>query len=164
MMTAMRFRHEINYAAAPDEVFAMLRDPAYREKVGQAQNVAAIKVTVTPDGDGFELVNDQMQRTAGLPAIAKKIAGDTTNAVITEKWAGPSSGTVSIVAPGKPTSASGTITLAADGAGTKQTVDLDIKVKVPLIAGKLESIMADQIGAGYVVEAEVGTAWLKGER
>jgi hypothetical protein len=164
MMAVMRFRHVLTYDATPDEVYAMLADPAFREKVCIAQEVVSHDVRLRSEGDGFVLEIDQEQNTAGLPAIAKKIAGDTTRAVITERWAGPGGGSLEITAPGKPTSASGTITLAAAGAGTTETVELDVKVKVPVIGGKLEGLMAEQIKSGLDVEHTVGAAWLAGER
>ena len=160
----MMLRHELSYDAPPDEVFAMLSDPAFREKVCAAQEVVSADVALTVTGEGFDLVSDQVQNTAGLPSIAKKITGDTTQALIKESWAGPSSGTLEITAPGKPTSAAGTITLTAAGSGTTEVVDLDVKVKVPLIGGKLEKLMAENIVDGYRVEHTVGAAWLKGER
>lgn len=163
MMTPMRFRHELAYDSPPDEVFAMLADPAFREKVAAAQEVVSADITLTPNGEGFDLVSDQVQDTAGLPTIAKKIAGDTTQAVITEHWADARGGSLEITAPGKPTSAVGTIALLESGSGTSEVVELEIKVKVPLIGGKLESLMADTIRAGIEVEQTVGAAWLAGE-
>jgi len=160
----MRFRKELAYEADPDEVFAMLSDPAFREKVAHAQEVASVDVQLTTSGGGFSLVNDQMQNTKDLPSIAKKITGDTTRAVITEEWSSPTSGAISIAAPGKPTKAEGTITLEPDTTGTTEIVELEVKVKVPLIGGKLEQLMADTIGSGYDVEHEIGRAWLAGER
>jgi hypothetical protein len=160
----MRYSRELAYDAAPEEVFAMLADPAFREKVGAAQDVVSIDVTITPNGAGFHLVSDQVQNTAGLPAIAKKIAGDTTQAVVREEWADPSSGTIEITAPGKPTKAVGTIRLTATGTGTTYAQDLDVTVKVPLVSGKLEKLMTDNIDAGLTVEHSVGVAWLKGDR
>ena len=59
---------------------------------------------------------------------------------------------LAIEAPGKPTSISGTIRLEADGAGTKEIVELEIKVKVPLIGGKLEKLMAEKVQSGMDVE------------
>ncbi|MBM7515768.1 DUF2505 domain-containing protein [Nocardioides nitrophenolicus] len=161
----MRYRRELAYDAPPEEVFAMLADPAFRERVGAAQDVVSIDVTLTPAGAGagFTLVSDQVQNTAGLPAIAKKIAGDTTQAVVRESWADTSSGTIEITAPGKPTKATGTIRLTAAGTGTSYVQELDVVVKVPLIAGKLEKLMADNIDAGLTTEHSVGVAWLKGE-
>ncbi|WP_418059748.1 DUF2505 domain-containing protein [Pimelobacter simplex] len=160
----MRYSRELAYDAAPDEVFAMLADPAFREKVAAAQQVVSVAVTATPAGTGVHLVIDQVQNTAGLPAIAKKIAGDTTQAVVREEWSGPASGTIEITAPGKPTRAAGTVTLVADGASTKHVVDLEVTVKVPLVGGKLEKLMTDNIDAGLTVEHSVGVAWLKGDR
>ena len=161
MMSAMKFRTELSYDASPDAVFAMLSDPTFRQQVAEAQGVVSVDVRLTPRDDGFSLVSDQVQNTQGLPAIAKKITGDTTQAVVTEEWASRTQGSISITAPGKPTSATGTISLAPDGDGTVETVELDVKVKVPLIGGKLESLMADTIGSGYEVEHTVGRAWLK---
>lgn len=164
MMAPMRFRRELAYEATPDEVFAMLADPAFREKVAAAQDVVSVDVTITPQGTGFSLVNDQVQDTAGLPAIAKKIAGDTTRAVIREEWSDATAGTIEITAPGKPTKAVGTLTLVSSGTGTTYVQDLDVNVKVPLVGGKLEKVMADNIDEGLSVEHSVGIAWLRGER
>ena len=160
-MSAMEFRTELTYDARPEAVFAMLSDPAFREQVAEAQGVVSVDVRLTPTDDGFTMVSDQVQNTEGLPAIAKKIAGDTTQAVVTEEWSSHTQGTIAIAAPGKPTSARGTISLAPDGEGTVEIVELDVRVKVPLIGGKLESLMADTIGSGYEVEHTVGRAWLK---
>jgi len=160
----MKFRKELAYDADPEDVFAMLADPGFREKVAHAQEVVSVDVTLTASGRGFSLVSDQVQDTKDLPAIAKKIAGDTTRAVITEEWSEPTRGSISITAPGKPTKAEGTITLTPAGTGTTELVELEVKVKVPLIGGKLEQLMADNIDAGFDVEHQVGQAWLAGER
>ncbi len=164
MMCAMKFRQTLSYDHPPGAVFAMLADPAFREQVCVAQDVVSHDVRLTATAAGFELVMEQVQNTAGLPAIAKKITGDTTRAVVTESWSDPSGGTMTIEAPGKPTKASGTIALTAAGSGTEELVELDVKVKVPLIGGKLEQLMVDTIRAGYEIEQNVGTAWLAGDR
>jgi hypothetical protein len=160
----MRFQHTSTYDAPAADVFAMLTDPAWREAVGAAQDVVSSTVTATPEGTGCRIVIDQEQNTAGLPAIAKKIAGATTRAVVTEVWASPTAGTIEILAPGKPTKAIGTVTLQSDGTTTRHVTDLDVIVKVPLLGGKLEQVMADSIGRGLVIEQTVGAAWLRGER
>jgi hypothetical protein len=166
-MCGMKFQHTATYDAPAAEVFAMLTDPAWREKVGAAQNVVSSTVTVTPegpDGAGCRVVIDQVQNTAGLPAIAKKIAGDTTRALVTEVWASPTTGTIEILAPGKPTKATGTVSLVSDGSSTRHVTDLEVTVKVPLVGGKLEKLMADNIGQGLEIEQTVGAAWLEGDR
>ncbi len=163
----MRFQHTATYNAPAAEVFAMLTDPAWREKVGTAQGVVSSKVTVTPEGPdstGRRVVIDQVQNTAGLPAIAKKIAGETTRAVVTEVWTSSTTGTIEILAPGKPTKAVGTVSLVAEGDTTRHVTDLEVTVKVPIIGGKLEQLMADNIDKGMEIEEAVGAAWLEGDR
>jgi Protein of unknown function (DUF2505) len=162
MMTRMKFRHELSYDASPAEVFEMLADRDFREKVGEALDVVSADISLDRDSDGFTLTNDQVQRTEGLPSFAKRIAGDTTRVIQTEEWSSPTGGTLRIDAPGKPTSMSGTIELVPDGSGTVEVVELEIKAKVPLIGGKLEGLMADQVREGMDTEREVGQAWLKG--
>jgi uncharacterized protein YndB with AHSA1/START domain len=164
MMSPMKFRHELSYDASPAEVFEMLADPAFREKVGGALDVVSAEISVERDGDGFRLTNDQVQRTEGLPSFAKKIAGDTTRVIQTEEWSSPTLGTLRIDAPGKPTSMAGTIELVPDGAGTVEVVELEIKARVPLVGGKLEGLMAEQVRDGMDTEREVGRAWLKGNK
>lgn len=160
----MDYRRELSYDATPAEVFAMLVDPAFREKVGAAQEVVSIDVTSTPTGDGATVVVDQIQNTAGLPAIAKKFAGDTTQAIVRETWTDAATGTITIETPGKPTRMVGTVGLSAAGTGTTYVQSLEITVKVPLIAGKLEKMTAENVDAGLSVEHAVGVAWLQGDR
>lgn len=160
----MRFRHELSYDAPPADVFEMLADPAFREKVGAAMDVVSADVAIDRNGKGFVLRIDQVQRTDGLPSFAKKFAGDTTRAIQLEEWPDPTAGTLRIDAPGKPSSIAGTIALVADGAGTTEVVELEIKVKVPLIGGKLEGVLADQVRSGIDIEHGVGRAWLAGDR
>ena len=159
----MKFRHELSYDAPPDEVYAMLAAPAFRRQACAAMEVISADVQLDPQpdgGEGFTLVIDQLQNTKDLPGFARTFAGESTRAVQREVWLGKESGTLSIEAPGKPTSASGTIRLEPNGAGTTEVVDLEIKVKVPLIGGKLEKLMAEKVAAGMDVEHAVGVIWL----
>lgn len=156
----MQVSHELRYDASPDTVFDMLADPGFRQRVCEAMGVVSSDVRIDRSGTGFTLVNDQVQRTDGLPSFARKFAGDTTQAIQREEWPDPTGGTLRIETPGKPTSMSGTIRLEADGRGTVETVSLDIKAKVPLIGGRLERLMADQVSAGIEAEQGVGRQWL----
>ena len=42
-------------------------------------------------------------------------------------------------------------------------MELELKVKVPLIGGRLEKLLAEKIRAGMDAEHGVGVRWLKGE-
>ncbi len=161
MMCAMKFRHELSYDAPPDQVFAMLADPEFRRTSCEAMEVISADVQLDRDGEGFTLVIDQLQNTKDLPGFARTFAGESTQAIQREVWLGPTGGNLRIESPGKPTSATGTIRLEEAGSGTREVVELEIKVKVPLIGGKLEKLMAEKVAAGMDVEHAVGVAWLK---
>lgn len=164
MMTAMHFRHTLSYDAPPDQVFEMLADPAFREQVSEALDVVSATIGVERTGEGFVFTNDHVQRTTDLPAIARKITGDTTRVIQVEEWPDPQGGSVEIDSPGKPSRISGTVALVPEGEGTSEVVELDLQVKVPVVGGKLERLLADQIREALVVEQRVGAAWLKGDR
>jgi hypothetical protein len=140
----------------------MLSDPDFRRESCAAMGVISADVQLErhEDGSGFTLDIDQLQDTKDLPAFARAFAGDSTQAIQREVWRSRAEGSLSIESPGKPTSAKGTIRLEPDGAGTREVVELEIKVKVPLIGGKLEKLMAEKVAAGMDVEHSVGTAWL----
>ncbi|MFC4785408.1 DUF2505 domain-containing protein [Nocardioides sp. MAHUQ-72] len=159
----MLFRHELVYDSGPDQVFAMLADPKFREAACDAQDVISAEVRLDRTGNGFSLVVDQLQRTDDLPSFARTFAGDSTRAIQREEWADSTSGTLRIEAPGKPTEITGTITLRPQGSGTREIVELDVKVKVPIVGGRLEKLMAEKIRAGMDAEHGVGVPWLKGE-
>jgi hypothetical protein len=161
---AMRLRHQISYDATRDEVFAMLSDPDFRRASAEAMGVLSADVTITPRGEGISVHIDQVQPTEGVPAFAKKFAGATTRAVQSEEWDSPAGGTISIETPGKPTSINGTLSLEESGGRTIETLEVDVKVKVPLVGGKLESLMAGLVTAGMDKEHTAGVAWLSGQR
>ena len=160
----MKFRHELTYDAPPAEVFAMLADPAFREAACAAQEVISAEVTLESEGNGFTLTIAQEQRTDDLPSFARTFAGDSTRAIQREHWEDSTGGTLQIEAPGKPSQVKGTITLRPEGSQTREIVELDLRVKVPLIGGKLEKLLAEKITAGMDAEHEVGGRWLAGER
>jgi hypothetical protein len=163
MMCAMKFRHELVYDAPPSAVFEMLADPAFREAACAAQDVISAEVTIERTGVGFSLVVDQLQKTTDLPGFARAFSGDSTRAIQREKWADTTGGTLAIETPGKPTEVKGTITLRPEGSATREIVELEVKMKVPLVGGKLEKLMAEKIAAGMDLEHGVGTTYLAGK-
>ncbi|WP_346384479.1 DUF2505 domain-containing protein [Nocardioides sp.] len=159
----MKFRHELVYDAPPSAVFEMLADPAFRAAAGAAQDVISADVAIERTGNAFSLVIDQLQKTTDLPSFARAFAGDSSRAIQREEWADTTGGTLAIETPGKPTEVKGTITLRPEGSGTREIVELDVKMKVPLIGGKLEKLMAEKIAAGMDLEHGVGTSYLAGK-
>jgi hypothetical protein len=160
----MKFRHELTYDAPPTAVFEMLADPAFREAACKAQDVISADVVLEREGNSFTLTIDQEQRTDDLPSFARAFAGDSTRAIQREVWEDTTGGTLRIETPGKPSEIKGTITLRPEGSGSREIIELDLKVKVPLIGGRLEKLLAERVTAGVEAEHAVGIAWLAGDR
>jgi hypothetical protein len=153
-MTA-RVERRLAYDASADAVAAMLLDPAFREEVLAAQHVLRGSASV----DGHQVRVERVHAADRIPSFAKKFVGEEIDIVQHEEWAGRSA-TVHVTIPGKPGEIRGTTGLADGSGGTVQTVDLSVKVGVPLIGAKVEALVADLLGKAYDKEWEVGRAWL----
>ena len=160
----MKFSHQMTYDAPPTEVRAMLADPAFREKVCVAMHATRHDVTVEESGSGMTVLVDQTQPANGIPSFAKKFVGDEIQIVQREEWGGATSSSLLVEIPGKPGALNGSIALAADGGRTVETVSGDIKVKIPMIGGKLEGLIGDLLSSALKAEQRVGRAWLAGDR
>lgn len=152
--------HELAYDAPVEAVTAMLADPAFREEVCAYQRFTKYDVTIDVDGETKRVKVDQWQPTHGMPSFAKKIVGEETNIVQEEHWTSPTHGDITIAIPGKPGTMSGTASVAASGAGTVETVSLTVKVNIPLVGGKLESLIADLLLKAFKAENKVGRDYL----
>lgn len=153
--------YEMAYDAPVETVAAMLADPTFREDVCAYQRVIKADVTIDVDGDTKQVRIDQVQETKGVPSFAKKIVGDETNIVQEESWTSLTHGDVTVTIPGKPGEMTGTAVLVptADG-GTVETVTLTVKVKIPLVAGKLEGLIGDLLLKALKAEYKVGRDYL----
>jgi len=163
-MRAMKFTHDLTYDASPESVAEMLADPAFRQKVCQAMHAIRHDVSVEGAGAGMSVTVDQTQPSKGIPSFAKKIVGDEIRIVQTESWASAEKADLLVQIPGKPGQLQGSITLDGDSSATTETVSGDIKVSLPLVAGKLEKLIGDMLAAALRTENRVGRAWLSGER
>lgn len=155
-----RLLHQLTYDAPASAVTAMLADPAFREEVCDYQGVLRKTVVIEPVGEGMHVTIDQWQRTSGVPSFAKRIVGDETNIVQREIWATPLLGDITVSIPGKPGDMSGTARIDEAHGVTTETVDLAIKVGVPLVGGKLETLISDLLLKALKAENKVGRDYL----
>jgi hypothetical protein len=156
----MRFSHELTYDAAPAIVLTMLGDPDFREKVCVAMHTARHDVTVDGSGPGMSVVVDQTQPARGIPSFAMKFVGEEIRIVQRESWQDAAAASLDLEIPGKPGTFHGTIALSEKGSGTMETVTGEVTVKLPIIGGRLEGLVADLLRQALRAEERVGHAWL----
>ncbi len=157
---AKRITHDLTYDAPLADVAAMLRDPAFREEVCDQQGVLRRTVEVEQTPSGARVRIDQVQTAQGIPSFATKIVGDEIQIVQTEAWTSDEHGDIVVEIPGKPGDMKGTATLRESGGTTTETVDLTVKVSIPLVGGKLEGLIADLLLKALKSENRTGRAWL----
>ncbi len=152
--------HELTYDAPLAEVSAMLCDAHFRESVCEYQRVLRAVVRVDLDGDARTVTVEQVQPASGIPSFAKKFVGDEIDIVQREEWHAPDAADLHVSIPGKPGDMVGTIRLHESGGRTTETVDVRIKVSIPLVGGKIEGLIADLLRKALVAEHTVGRDYL----
>jgi hypothetical protein len=158
---ATRIVHELTYEAPLADVTAMLADPAFREEVCVHQRATKHAVTIDGvQGDPMKVRIEYSQPTDRVPGFARKFVGAETDIVQSETWSSPERGDIHVTIPGKPGELTGTAVLAEKDGVTTETVTLDITVKIPLVAGKIEALIGKIFGSAMRAENRVGQTWL----
>ena len=162
MMAPMkRITHQLTYPGATvEQVTGMLMTPAFREAVCEAQkDVQKSEVTI----DGTTVTIDQTQGADRIPGFAKKFVGSEIRILQEERWTSPTHGDVTVTIPGKPGHIAGSVDVAAVGDGVIETVALEIRVSIPLVGGKIESLLGEKLTHTLETENRVGRTWLEGQ-
>ena len=157
-----KLTYELTYEAPLTDVGQMLMEPSFRERVCAAQGALRSEVSVGPGGGGMKVVIGQVQAAAGIPGFARKFVGDEINLVQTESWFDAENARVEVVIPGKPGQMTGTVNLSESGGVTTERVQMEIKVNIPLVGGKIEGLIADLLAKALRAEHRVGVKWLAG--
>jgi len=146
--------------ATVDQVHAMLGDQAFHEEVCDRQHVLRKTVSIDRAGEGLVVRKEQVQQTQGIPSFATKFVGAETTITSVDHWTSSTAGTLHVSLPGPLGPLTGTLALAQRGSDAVETVNLDIKVGIPLVGGKLEGVVADLMGKAMAKENQVGREWL----
>jgi uncharacterized protein DUF2505 len=158
----MEIRHELHYDAPPAEVYRMLADPQFRAAVCDAMHVVDQDVSITANPTGMDVRLDMAQRTAGIPAFARRIVGDTTRVIQSESWEAEKGADLRVEIPGKPGHIRGRITLSALGDGTTESFVGEATIGIPLVGRRLEGLIEKLFIEGMDTEQAVGARWLAG--
>jgi carbon monoxide dehydrogenase subunit G len=108
------------------------------------------------DGERNYRIAFRAQQKVDLPAFAAKILGETQQLEQEEHW-NLAAGTGRIVTRPKnaPVSISADVRMVDAGGATRLEMSWEVKAKVPLIGGRIESLAADEIRARMPRDAEL---------
>ncbi len=108
------------------------------------------------DGERSYRIAFRAAQKVDLPAFAAKILGETQQLEQEEHW-NLAAGTGRIVTKPRsaPISIQADVRMVAAGDATRLEMDWEVKAKLPLIGGKIESLAADEIRARMPRDAEL---------
>ena len=158
-----KFTRTYTYDASVDQVWAMITNQEYWDAKYSALGATAVQWRTFEASDDAFTYSSVRNIPADLPSVAKKIVGDTNTATTTERWTktgNSASATIEIQIKNVPGATTGTMSITSSGDGASWSFDFDTKVSIPMVGGKLESIMTDQTGDQLDQEKTFNDQWL----
>ena len=162
----MKISAIIDYAAIPDDVFAMFADEDFQTRKCAATGARRHTVSIRAQEDHTIIVSTRDMPSDAFPAFVKGMVGETLAVTETQDWGPPGAdgvrhGRLTVHIDGAPVSLHGTLSLAPRGQGSVETIEGDLKARIPLLGHKIEQAAAPAVRSAIRVESETGKAWLE---
>ena len=157
-MRPMDISTGLDFAAAPQDVYAMMTDQAYLEEVCVASESVSYDASVNSS-------RTRTSRTLPAPESAARFTGPQLTVVEEVEWGEPGSdggrtGTLTMTVVRQPVRLNGQLQLRPGGRGTTVKLTGELKVAIPLLGRKLEQSAAPAVLAGFRTQQKVGDRWL----
>jgi hypothetical protein len=140
-----------HYDAPPAQVYALFGQREFQDgKLVATGGLDPELVTFENDADGLTVVTRQTIPADVLPSMVASMMQGNPTSERTENWHADGDGYLAdftVVIKGAPASLKGTMTLAAEGAGSVLTIAGAASVPIPLFGGKIESVIVEQVGS-----------------
>ncbi|MEO6084865.1 MAG: DUF2505 domain-containing protein [Umezawaea sp.] len=159
---ARRIEHQTTSTWPVQDVFKALVDESYlrdRLAVLGGTDPQLVSFSSTDGKASYQL--KQGVSAEHLPSVAKGLLGGDLVIHRAEVWTeAGTTGTVEVTLTGVPGRLDGTIVLAEHASGSRMTLTGQVKVSIPLMGGKLETMIAEQVTKLLDKENEFTTEWL----
>jgi hypothetical protein len=162
----MKISAIIDYAATPDEVFAMLADEDFQNHKCAATGALRHTVSIVAQDGQTLIVSTRDMPADDFPPFVRSMVGDTLPVTETQQWGPPDNdgarrGTLTVEIRGAPVALAGTLSLALGGLGCVETIEGDLKARIPLLGSRVEQAAAPAVWGAIRVESRTGKAWLE---
>jgi hypothetical protein len=154
------------YTAPVEQVHRAFSDEEYwrARLAGSGADTATLDAMVRhPDGS-VEVTTTQGLRADRLPAVATQFHPGDLCVVRQEKWApvsgGEADGEVTGHIPGAPASLVGKALLRPNGSGSRLEFAATVEVNIPLLGGKVETLIGGALAELFIAEQRFTTAWI----
>jgi hypothetical protein len=158
--------YRCTYPTEVGRTFAALADPAYlRARLAAVGGPESELLEHARDGDEVHYRLRFALPNHVLPALVQPLVGGRLVIERTESlrpFDDGYLGDVEVAVPGAPVGADGEVTLRPAAGGSEFAVHADVVVRVPLIGGRIEESIADNIAKLLVLESDFTREWLAG--
>lgn len=154
----MKLSYTITIPKDKATVLKMFCDPAYHAELQKALGALDFKqLEHVDDGRKFRIKMGYDVPAAGLPGFAKKILGERSSCVQEESWDRTTGkGEVTIQVKNLPGTIRSTNTLTESGGTSSKTFNWEVNVKIPLVGGKIEELIGEDIKKKSIPEQDTG--------
>lgn len=157
---ARRIEHHTTSPHSAEKVFGAMVDETYlRDRLAAVGGNDPELLTFSTSGERTSYQLRQGVPAEHLPSIAKSLLGGDLVIQRAETWAA-GAGTVEVTLNGVPGQLKGAFTITDNGSGSKLTLTGEVKVSIPLMGGKLEKLIAEQVAVLLDKESEFTSEWL----
>ena len=154
----MDINSRAHFDATPDQVVAMMTDPAWWQDVHRRAGATTSNAVITGDSLSLDVA-------VPAPSQVTKFIGSTLTVKQTLWWQpanpdGSREGSLQIVPQGMRAKADGHVSVRPDVTGTEVMYTGTFTVSVPLVGKKLEKAAAPHITQAFDMQQRAGDDWL----
>lgn len=157
----MKYQETIDYPVPCERLLGIFTQPDFVLAKYAAQGASNIQpLAHTHDGDTFRVtVSRDVPVQVDVPGFARSLVPSTITLIQTDTWnTRTRRGSLDIEFKGMPVKLRCEMRLEDGPSGAHHTLDFDIRVSVPLVGGKLEKLLADDLQLKFKHDTEVSLA------
>ncbi len=150
------------YSSPPAAVAALLCDADFLRARNESAGDEDVEVRVEPVGDARRVVTAR-SRKSSVPAFARKLIGNANRIIDDSTWRADGDSfraRFTITIEGAPVTVEGEARISPAGEGSRYENQFTVTARVPLVAGKVEAAVADQIAETVLAHARRNEARL----
>lgn len=161
----MKYHDTIRYPFPVDALFPFFTDPDFFVRKYLALGATNVKVIhAEPKGSQSSItVTRDVPVEVPIPSFARSLVPSHITLIQTDAWdTATRRGSLQIEFKGMPVHMKCDITLADQAGGAVEELDFDIRVNIPLVGGKLEALLAQDLRLKFQRDADVTLDIMKG--
>lgn len=144
----MKIEEHADFNCRPDALLAMFTDRDYFLRKHERLGATDIEVVEhADDGDRFAItVQQRVPQNTPLPGFLKRLVGERIGVVQSDAWQrSDASGRIVVELAAAPVTVGVDLTLSGKSGGSRLHLHFDIQAGVPVIGGRIERFLADDV-------------------